>query len=96
MTEWNGRRIQILTGNTNSIFPQAPKPKPAMARPSNVEAEVTGGYSQERGSYIEAKVSASWGDSKPSSPSSSSDSKSAPSDSTSKDEASNDPKESQK
>ena len=75
MAEWNGRVIKSLTENESLILFRGMDIKAKidlmMAKPSNVEGELTGGYSEERGGYIEGKISASWGESK----SSSSDSK---------------------
>lgn len=80
--EWNGRIIKPLAGNKSSILSRVisieTKIYPMMSRPTNVEGELTGGYSEERGGYVEGKISASWGESKSSQSSSNSKTKTEP------------------
>ncbi len=62
---WNGREISISRRREScchTINFQA-LVDPLMSRPSNVEGELTGGYSEEKGAYIEGRITGSWGDS---------------------------------
>jgi len=77
-SEWNGRKVDILTGDENSLLNRVTghqmRIRPMMSKPDRAEATFSGGYDESRGGYVEGKVSMSWGD-----PNSSSDSKNKPS-----------------
>ena len=79
LTEWNGRTVKPLAGDESSSLSRVIRMRPMMSRPSRVDAEVIGGYSEDRGGYVEGKISASWGDSTPAPSSSDSSSKNEPS-----------------
>jgi hypothetical protein len=75
--KWNGREIKTLTSNANLNISKAIKIRPMMSRPQ-IDAELSAGYNEEDGGYIEAKISASWKDPPTSSSSSASKSNNEP------------------
>ncbi len=72
LVEWNGRKIQPLTSEEINGKPNIYL---AMSRPTNIEGELSGGYNEKQGGYIQGKISGSWGESKTPPPPPPSDSK---------------------
>lgn len=60
--EWNERTIKALAVDEGSVLSQVNRMHAVMmSRPSEVDIELVYRYEEDRGSYIEARVSGSWG-----------------------------------
>ena|SRR5690348_9950305 len=73
--ELDHRKIKILTSAEGPLTVQFVNnnlhhPPTRMSRPDRGEIDFTYGYDEERGGFIEGRISASWGESKSSSESS--------------------------
>lgn len=69
-SEWNTRKVNLLNEDERVLLKQAASSSSQiylmMSKPDRGDVEISGGYDETRGGYIEGKISASWGDPKPS------------------------------
>lgn len=73
MTELNGKEVKILSNEKQAnvelthyftrmkdCFQNRSAVRPMMSKPEHIDGTITGGYDEDRGAYVEGKITFTW------------------------------------